>query len=202
VQWHVGGVPSSSDFYLWQDQQTDALWMKHNGAVGRTNGEFVARLSDDYLTVANTSQLFGGNKGFTEGGGIFFANNKSYVMAGYGCCFCPAGSNGFLWSAPASDPLGHYTLEGDKVARLPNGSSVTQAQWVAGGGGGARAARAPHAHPAPKSSREPLLHAHPPTPTPPLSACAAGSSAWRQCTPRLGSCHSLLGCASAPRPIG
>ena len=53
-------------------------------------------------------------------------DGQTFVMAGYGCCFCPLGSNGFLWRSDAV--LGSYALLGDKVPRYPNGTSVTHAQ--------------------------------------------------------------------------
>jgi hypothetical protein len=71
--------------------------------------------------------MFGHEQHYTEGGGIFEYNGASYVMAGYGCCFCTLGSNGFLWRSE-DGVLGNYSLLGDKVPRYPNGTSVTHAQ--------------------------------------------------------------------------
>ena len=74
VQWAAG--PHSSDFYLWLDVATDALFMKHNGVDPRTslNSEFVATLSPNYMAIAETGAGFAADKGFTEGGGIFVHN--------------------------------------------------------------------------------------------------------------------------------
>ena len=64
--------------------------------------------------------------GYTEGGGIFQHGGDTFLMAGYGCCFCTLGSNGFLWRSPTV--LGNYTFLGDKVPRFANKTSVTHAQ--------------------------------------------------------------------------
>ena len=110
------------DHYYWQNATTGELIMKHNGG----GGEFACEMSKDYLSVANCSSIFGHELGYTEGGGIFQHGGSSYVMAGFGCCFCTLGSNGYLWKSPS--PLGNYTLQGDFVARNPDHSSVTHSQ--------------------------------------------------------------------------
>ncbi len=123
VQWSVS-VPGFSrivDFYFWQNVSGELL-MKHNGGGGET----AVTLSDDYLSIANSSALFGTELGYTEGGGIFQYGGHTFVMAGYGCCFCTLGSNGFLWRADS--PLSDYALLGDFVPRAPNHTSVTHAQ--------------------------------------------------------------------------
>jgi hypothetical protein len=123
VQWSfpVPGFARIVDFYFWQSLD-GTLIMKHNG----NGGETAVVLSDDYMSVANSSALFGQELGYTEGGGIFTWGGATYVMAGYGCCFCTLGSNGFLWRADST--LGTYELLGDFVPRNPDGSSVTHAQ--------------------------------------------------------------------------
>ena len=121
LQWEVP-VPEMTrivDFYFWQSASTGELIMKHNSGAA---GEYGVTFSD----VTGTSPVFGHEQGYTECGGIFRHGNQTYIMAGYGCCFCPLGSNGFLWRSDTV--LGNYTLLGDKVPRLANGSSVTQAQ--------------------------------------------------------------------------
>lgn len=124
VQWNADpDFAWSADFYLWLTID-DKLLMKHNG----NGGEYVATISDDFLTITNTSAIFGHELGYTEGGGIFVHGTDTYVMAGFGCCFCPLGSNGYLWRAEPGNVLGNYTLLGDFIPRHPNGSSVTQAQ--------------------------------------------------------------------------
>jgi hypothetical protein len=124
VQWSfpVPGFSRIVDFYFWQDLEEGTLIMKHNG----NGGETAVILSDDYMSVANSSALFGTELGYTEGGGIFKWGGKTYVMAGHGCCFCTLGSNGFLWQADSA--VGTYELLGDFVPRNPDGSSVTHAQ--------------------------------------------------------------------------
>ena len=122
VQWEAAA--GSTDFYLWLDIATDALYMKHNGFPGP---ESVSTMSANYLAIAETSPPFGQAQGFTEGGGIFMRDGKFYVMAGYGCCFCNLGSNGFLWSSDGG-ALGNYSLLGDFVPRVAGGASVTHAQ--------------------------------------------------------------------------
>ena len=99
--------------------------MKHNSGAA---GEYAVTLSDDYLSITGTSPVFGHEQGYTEGGGIFQHGGATYVMAGYGCCFCGLGSNGFLWRSDSAAVLGNYTLLGDKVPRYANGTSVTHAQ--------------------------------------------------------------------------
>ncbi len=124
LEWHVP-IPNFAtivDFYFWTDQQTGRTIMKHNGG----GGESAVVLSDDYLSIVGASTVFGKELGYTEGGGIFVYGGKTFVMAGYGCCFCTLGSNGFLWGADTT--LGNYTLLGDFVARNKDGSSVTHAQ--------------------------------------------------------------------------
>ena len=125
LQWTVP-VPFMTqvvDFYFWQNATNGDLIMKHNSEGA---GEYAATFSDDYLTITGSSAVFGHEQGYTEGGGIFQHNGQTFVMAGYGCCFCPLGSNGFLWRA--DEVLGNYTLLGDKVPRYANGTSVTHAQ--------------------------------------------------------------------------
>ena len=124
LEWRVPipGFATIVDFYFWQSAATGQLLMKHNGG----GGESAVVLSDDYLTIAGATSIFGKELGYTEGGGIFQYGGSTYVMAGHGCCFCPLGSNGFLWGADA--PLGNYTLLGDYVPRNADGSSVTHAQ--------------------------------------------------------------------------
>ena len=110
------------DQYWWQNATTGELIMKHNG----DGGEFACAMSADYLTVQNCSAMFGHELGYTEGGGIFEHNGASYVMAGFGCCFCTLGSNGYLWRSDTV--LGTYSLLGDFVPRNPDGSSITHSQ--------------------------------------------------------------------------
>jgi len=123
VQWSVDvpGFNTIVDFYFWQSLD-GTLIMKHNGGGGET----AVVLSDDYMRVVNSSALFGTELGYTEGGGIFTYGGATYVMAGYGCCFCTLGSNGFLWRANST--LGTYELLGDFVPRNDDGSSVTHSQ--------------------------------------------------------------------------
>ena len=126
LEWQVP-IPNFDrivDFYFWQNASTGQLLMKHNGG----GGESAVALSDDYLTIAGASPVFGKELGYTEGGGIFTHGDRTYVMAGYGCCFCTLGSNGFLWGSDANAPLGNYSLLGDYVPRNADGSSVTHAQ--------------------------------------------------------------------------
>jgi hypothetical protein len=99
------------DFYFWQNASTGELLMKHNSDAG---GEYATTFSDDYLTITGTSPIMGHELGYTEGGGIFQWGGGTFVMAGYGCCFCTLGSNGFLWRA--DEPLGNYSFLGDKVS--------------------------------------------------------------------------------------
>ena len=125
LQWTVP-VPFMTqvvDFYFWQNATNGDLIMKHNSEGA---GEYAVTLSDDYLTITGSSAVFGHEQGYTEGGGIFQNNGQTFVMAGYGCCFCPLGSNGFLWRA--DEVLGNFSLLGDKVPRYANGTSVTHAQ--------------------------------------------------------------------------
>jgi hypothetical protein len=126
LQWDVP-VPFMTkivDFYGWQNASTGELIMKHNS---ESAGEYAVTLSDDYLSIVGSSAVFGHEDGYTEGGGIFQHGGASFVMAGYGCCFCPLGSNGFVWRSD-DGVLGTYAALGDKVPRYANGSSVTQAQ--------------------------------------------------------------------------
>jgi hypothetical protein len=118
----VPGMSRIVDHYYWQNATTGELLLKHNG----DSGEFACTMSGDYLGVSNCSAMFGHELGYTEGGGIFQHSGETYVMAGYGCCFCTLGSNGFLWKSDT--PLGEYTLQGDFVARNPDHSSVTHSQ--------------------------------------------------------------------------
>jgi hypothetical protein len=48
-------------------------------------------------------------------------------MAGFGCCFCTLGSNGYLWRSDGG-AAGNFTLLGDFVPRNADRSSVTHAQ--------------------------------------------------------------------------
>jgi hypothetical protein len=123
VQWSfpVPGFATIVDHYYWQSLD-GTLIMKHNGGGGET----AVTLSDDYMSVTASSPLFGTELGYTEGGGIFTHNGSTYVMAGYGCCFCTLGSNGFLWRSDTT--LGNYSLLGDFIPRNPDHSSVTHAQ--------------------------------------------------------------------------
>ena len=123
IQWsyQVPGFETIVDFYFWQSLD-GSLIMKHNGG----GGESAVVLSEDYMRVVDTSKLFGQELGYTEGGGIFLYNSSTYVMAGYGCCFCTLGSNGFLWKSETT--LGTYTLLGDYIPRNDDGSSITHAQ--------------------------------------------------------------------------
>ena len=111
------------DFYFWQNASTGDLIMKHNS---ESAGEYAVTFSDDYLNITGTSQVMGHELGYTEGGGIFQYGGQTFLMAGYGCCFCTDGSNGFLWRADFV--LGNYTLLGDKIPRYANHTSVTHAQ--------------------------------------------------------------------------
>jgi hypothetical protein len=88
VQWSVPvpGMATIVDFYFWQSLD-GGLVMKHNGK----GGEFAVSLADDYLSINATSAEFGQELGYTEGGGIFAYGGESYVMAGFGCCFCTLG---------------------------------------------------------------------------------------------------------------
>ncbi len=123
LEWAVPitGFDRVVDFYFWQEVN-GSLKMKHNGG----GGESAMVLAEDYLSFTGASAIFGKELGYTEGGGIFTYGGKTYVMAGYGCCFCTLGSNGFLWGADSV--LGNYTLLGDFVPRNKDGSSVTHAQ--------------------------------------------------------------------------
>ena len=125
LQWNVPvpGMRFVVDFYFWQNATNGDLIMKHNTEAG---GEFAVTFSDDYLNITATSPMFGHAQAYTEGGGIFQHGGSTFVMAGYGCCFCTRGSNGFLWRS--DEPLGNYTLLGDKVPRFTNGTSITHAQ--------------------------------------------------------------------------
>jgi hypothetical protein len=125
LQWTVPvpGMSEIVDFYFWQNASTGDLIMKHNSEVG---GEFAVTFSDDYLSITGTSAVMGHEQGYTEGGGIFQYNGDTFVMAGYGCCFCTRGSNGFLWRSDSV--LGNYTLLGDKIPRYANQTAVTHAQ--------------------------------------------------------------------------
>ena len=60
---------------------------------------------------------------------FIYTSHTRGVQAGYGCCFCPLGSNGFLWRADDDANItGSYSLLGDVIPRFPNGTSVTHAQ--------------------------------------------------------------------------
>ena len=126
LQWTVPvpGMTKIVDLDFWQNASTGALIMKHNSEAA---GEYAVTFSDAYLTVTGTSPLFGHDLGYTEGGGIFEHGGATWVMAGFGCCFCPLGSNGFTWRS-GTGVLGDYALLGDKVPRYANGTSVTHAQ--------------------------------------------------------------------------
>ena len=119
----IPGFSRIVDHYYWQNATTGELVMKHNG----NGGEFACKMADDYLSVGNCSAMFGHELGYTEGGGIFEYGGSSYVMAGFGCCFCTLGSNGYLWKSDTG-PLGNYELQGDFIARNPDKSSVTHSQ--------------------------------------------------------------------------
>jgi hypothetical protein len=130
VSWHPDGFVrdhgrTSSDFYLWQTASGE-LFMKHN-AYPKDGLEYVSQVSDDYLSIVNTSAaLPRAGSSFTEGGGIFQYRDQWYVMTGYGCCFCGMGSNGFYWMA--EHPLGPWTFIADVIPRNADGSAVTRAQ--------------------------------------------------------------------------
>lgn len=124
LQWSVPvpGFATIVDFYFWQSLD-GTLIMKHNGG----GGESAVILSDNYLSITNSSTIFGKELGYTEGGGIFQYGDSTYVMAGYGCCFCTLGSNGFLWQSNTG-VLGPYNLLGDFVPYNPDHSSITHSQ--------------------------------------------------------------------------
>lgn len=126
LQWTVPvpGMSQIVDFYFWQNATNGDLLMKHNSEAG---GEYAVTWSEDYFNITGTSPVFGHDKGYTEGGGIFQHGGASFVMAGYGCCFCTLGSNGFLWRSD-DGALGNYSLLGDKIPLYPNHTSVTHAQ--------------------------------------------------------------------------
>ena len=63
----------------------------------------------------------------SEGGGIFSAGGKWFVMAGTCCCFCAEGGNGYVWEADA--PLGPYTLV-DSVGVIA--WNATWGKWATG----------------------------------------------------------------------
>lgn len=52
-----GGI--GADFYFWWNATDGSVLMKHNG----NGGEVSAMLSDDYLSITNSSAVFGQNLG-------------------------------------------------------------------------------------------------------------------------------------------
>ena len=126
------GFTGSTGQKIWATPQGEAF-LAHNGApellVGWPKGQYISRLSADYLTIVETSAPIGVQQGFTEGGGLFQHGGRWYLMAGHGCCFCPRGSNGYVYTA--TDPMGPYVYQGDVIPHTTvNGSnvSVTKAQ--------------------------------------------------------------------------
>ena len=124
LQWTVPvpGFSTIVDFYFWQ-RLDGSLIMKHNGG----GGESAVAWDDRHFAVTEASTVFGRELGYTEGGGIFEYGPSTYVMAGYGCCFCTLGSNGYLWRSDGG-VAGNFTLLGDFVPRNADRSSVTHAQ--------------------------------------------------------------------------
>jgi hypothetical protein len=124
----VPGMLASTGQKVWATAEGEA-YMAHNGAAvidGWPKGQYVSKLSPDFLSIVGSSVVFGEAQGFTEGGGIFERGGRWYVMAGHGCCFCDLGSNGYVWST--ADPLrGPWEFQGDVIARQGN-LSVTKAQ--------------------------------------------------------------------------
>lgn len=121
--------PPGSDSYFWQDQDDPAatVYVKHNGAPppGETRGaHYVSQLTPDLLALVPNAtspammvpatptppEYQGKWPECSEGGGIFKAGGRWYVMAAVCCCFCHAGANAFVWVSETG-PLGPYILQ-------------------------------------------------------------------------------------------
>lgn len=126
VSWDVG-LAQGSDTYFWEDAATGEVYAKHNGPPppGEERGaHYVSRLTPDLLAIAPGATsgpmmvpalpvppVFQGKwPTCSEGGGIFEAGGRWYVMAGVCCCFCHDGANAFVWISDAG-PLGPYELQ-------------------------------------------------------------------------------------------
>jgi hypothetical protein len=148
VSWDVG-LPIGSDLYLWTDTTDPAnptTYLKHNGPPppGETRAaHYVSQLSADLLSVVPGATspammipalpvppFFQGDwPTCSEGGGIFSAGGRWFVMGGTCCCFCAQGGNAYVWAADS--PLGPYTLldnEGIVAWNATLGKYVTGAQ--------------------------------------------------------------------------
>merc|ERR1712048_198478 len=91
----------------------------------------VDRLSDDYTTsTRNNSGWLQGVDGTAvtgiEAPVMMLHNNTYYATAGHLCCFCAAGSNAQVYTAPS--PLGPWRARAGNDIQKPNGSITIPAQ--------------------------------------------------------------------------
>ena len=132
VSWDADPSPQATDFELYANATTDVVLFKHNSLTNASNGsvlgsQTVAVLADNYLALNGSSAPFAQAQGKTEGGGLFTRGGSAYAMSGTGCCFCPKGSNGFVYRSDGG-ALGAYAFLGDVIPRDGNGTAVTHAQ--------------------------------------------------------------------------
>ena len=129
VSWDTG-LAQGSDAYYWVDYDSPEqhTYVKHNGPPppGSNKGAHqVSRLAPDLLSVLpNASSAVmtvpalpvppsyqGVWPTCSEGGGLFKAGGRWYVMAGACCCYCRDGANAYVWATADDNPLGVYTLQ-------------------------------------------------------------------------------------------
>ena len=104
------------------------FWRGNGRAITRENyaeeGNCIEELADDFVS---TTGRFTCAAASGEGGGFFRRGNLSYLMTGYGCCFCPAGGNAQVWLS-RDGVLGNYSYLADiNPPTNPNTNKATPA---------------------------------------------------------------------------
>ena len=128
----------------------------------------IQRLDDSWTRTAAPAQ-HSGQFGVGEAGVAFRWDSPTgdrtiyYALEGYGCCFCPTGSDLIAWRSPT--PLGPWT----KV----RGAHSINPPWPS-------PSPSPPASPAATATATP----RPPTPPPPASPCHGGCQTGTCCVPR------------------
>ena len=71
----------------------------------------VEQLAPDFTSSAlKASAVFTGPAASGDEAPVIFRRKGTiYAMFGHGCCFCPLGSNGYVYSS--TDPMGPYTYQ-------------------------------------------------------------------------------------------
>ena len=103
-----------------QDQVAYVIYTSHVTGVRMV----VERLTRDYLyATGQVSNVFGPAP--VEAPALFRANDRYYAIFGHTCCYCLAGSNALVYTAPS--PLGPYVYQ-QEIGKTSSGQPTTRSQ--------------------------------------------------------------------------